>query len=326
MSFYSGLPITSISDHPNRYVAELLKLKETFIEPLLHPFAASPLTSPNFGSVEEETYYASMYPRAETPSDSCDHLPIASRFTTPTPRPPSPEFSTTSHARSVRRNETPMIPPADGESFSDDDTYNVKGGKSERDRIRSKSAMSNTSGKPPVYAGRSPYGTNRGPAAPSSRMGTSSRTNLPFPSRSHQSLPPPPRKGPSASTTSLGRQSFLETDKDRDREKMMALGQDRSSTTTPNTAARLARKLRKPGGGPGLSGLVEGDGVPPHMLPEDLRKCLEVLDGGVLKGHLTLCEGLKKRYDEQYPLVRSLADVFIKNVSRGFASFESALI
>jgi hypothetical protein len=50
-------------------------------------------------------------------------------------------------------------------------------------------------------------------------------------------------------------------------------------------------------------------------LPEDLRVCLEVIDGGVLDGHKRLQDALRKRYDEQYPLVRSLADVFVANVS-----------
>jgi hypothetical protein len=63
-------------------------------------------------------------------------------------------------------------------------------------------------------------------------------------------------------------------------------------------------------------------GVPPHVLPEDLRKCLEVIENGILIGHLTLSEALKKRYDEQYPLVRSLADVFVTNVSSLYVFFD----
>ena len=60
--------------------------------------------------------------------------------------------------------------------------------------------------------------------------------------------------------------------------------------------------------------LVNG-AVPPRELPEDLRKCLEVIEGGILDGHMKLSESLRKRYEEQYPLVRSLADVFVTNVS-----------
>lgn len=54
-------------------------------------------------------------------------------------------------------------------------------------------------------------------------------------------------------------------------------------------------------------------------LPEDLREVLEVLRDGILSGHLALSRALKKRYEEQYPLVRSLADVFTQHVS--FLSF-----
>lgn len=60
---------------------------------------------------------------------------------------------------------------------------------------------------------------------------------------------------------------------------------------------------------------VLGNAIAPHQLPEDLRICLEVIDGGVLEGHKRLSEALQKRYDDQYPLVRSLADVFVSNVS-----------
>ena len=55
-------------------------------------------------------------------------------------------------------------------------------------------------------------------------------------------------------------------------------------------------------------------------LPEDLREVLEVLRDGILGGHLALSRALKKRYEEQYPLVRSLADVFTQHVSRSRSS------
>ncbi|WWC68524.1 uncharacterized protein I206_102453 [Kwoniella pini CBS 10737] len=45
-------------------------------------------------------------------------------------------------------------------------------------------------------------------------------------------------------------------------------------------------------------------------LPEDLEKVLTVLSGGILDGHIRLAGALKRRYENQYPLVRSLADVF----------------
>ena len=61
-------------------------------------------------------------------------------------------------------------------------------------------------------------------------------------------------------------------------------------------------------------------GVAPHQLPSDLRQCLKVIED-ILTGHLKLSEGLQKRYDEQYPHVQSLADVFVANV--GFILFDS---
>ena len=53
-------------------------------------------------------------------------------------------------------------------------------------------------------------------------------------------------------------------------------------------------------------------GVPPK-LPEDLWLCLKGIEG-ILTDHLKLGETLRKRYDEQYPLVRSFVDIFLGNV------------
>jgi hypothetical protein len=130
---------------------------------------------------------------------------------------------------------------------------------------------------------------------------------VPFPTRSHQSLPPPPRPNPNtASTQSLGRQSFVGTqpaEKDRDR--------DRKSTSTNPSARGMIRKSKK-----SLTkrDLMAHGGIAPHQVPDDLRQCLEVIEVSILAGHVKLSEGLRKRYDEQYPLVRSLADVFVANV------------
>lgn len=50
-------------------------------------------------------------------------------------------------------------------------------------------------------------------------------------------------------------------------------------------------------------------------LPEDFRVLLEVLRDGILPGHLALSRALRARHAEQFPLVRSLADVFNAHVS-----------
>ena len=49
-------------------------------------------------------------------------------------------------------------------------------------------------------------------------------------------------------------------------------------------------------------------------LPEDLEEVLAVLAGGILEGHIKLAAALRRRYEDQYPLVRSLADVFTTHV------------
>lgn len=50
------------------------------------------------------------------------------------------------------------------------------------------------------------------------------------------------------------------------------------------------------------------------QLPDDLETVLSVLGGGILEGHLKLAAALRRRYDNQYPLVRTLADVFTAHV------------
>lgn len=53
----------------------------------------------------------------------------------------------------------------------------------------------------------------------------------------------------------------------------------------------------------------------PVTLPDDLEQVLTVISSGILEGHMKLVTALRKRYDEQFPLVRSLADVFTSHVS-----------
>lgn len=53
----------------------------------------------------------------------------------------------------------------------------------------------------------------------------------------------------------------------------------------------------------------------PVTLPDDLEQVLTVISSGILEGHIKQVTALRKRYDEQFPLVRSLADVFTSNVS-----------
>ncbi|KAF8522238.1 Dbl-like domain-containing protein [Hysterangium stoloniferum] len=258
-----------------RYVAEIIKLKETFIDPLLHPFATSPIATPTLPP--DDDYYLPRH-EATSPHESLDRLPIAARFLSPL----SFEGPSLSPPH-IQGSTTPVI---DGDSLDSDE---------EDDRVGKGYEASSKLNHP-----RSPYRA-RNTSAPS-RNGKI----MPFPSRSHHSLPPPPRPDQhAASTASLGRQSYVGPS-----------AEDRKATSTP--AQRVIRKLRKSQNGPPVEGAIA-----PHLLPDDLRQCLEVIESGILNGHLVLSEGLRKRYDEQYPLVRSLADVFVSNshILREYATY-----
>lgn len=263
-----------------------MKMKDTFINPLLHPFAAPAITTP----IDDEYY------RPDTPSESIDHLPIASRFigvsSVRSETPLSPTASTPNN-----RTATPVIPTPDNDSDTEqEDAFEVGHGR--------KTSFALTAAAKAAHP-RSPYGT----AIRSGLKMVNGKTKSQLTTRSHQSLPPPARitiPPGATSTTSLGRQSGNE----RERPPTAELVNRRAQTATPS---RVLKKVRKDSFTE--NGLTFPGGVPPHALPEDLRKCLEVIENGILLGHLHLSEALRKRYDEQYPLVRSLADVFVTNVS-----------
>ncbi|KAG7092335.1 hypothetical protein E1B28_008696 [Marasmius oreades] len=280
-----------------RYVQELAKMKETFIDPLLHPYSSSAVSSMSSTPNLDYDYHRSESPTAE----SADQLPpIAARFMSPTPSIPS-----------SRHKDTPNI---DGDSMDSDDEEDDQLGKSYPSR-----RPGNISAASKLNHPRSPYRSNV------SRNGTKTAggTSVPFPSRSHHSLPPPPRTNQfNSSTQSLGRQSTV-IERDQKRERNYSHGQ---STIADRKGEQqqikgMLRKLKRSENS--RNGDVLGDTVAPHQLPEDLRICLEVIDGGVFDGHKRLSEALKKRYDEQFPLVRSLADVFVANsdIFTGYAKY-----
>ena len=239
-------------------------MKDTFIAPLLHPYATSPVASPTMFEYDDMS-------RLDTPVESLEHLPIASRFLSPlgfrSDTPTAVDYAS--------RREDKDTPNMDSESLNSEDE-NDKMGKGFSEHRRGGQGNSTLASK--HNHPHSPYGTSR----------TGKNTSVPFPSRSHQSLPPPPRPNPNASSTqSLGRQSFVGTsspEKEQDR--------DHKSTTISQVNGSFA----------------------PQQLPDDLRRCLEVIENSILAGHLKLSQDLRKRYDEQYPLVRSLADVYLANV------------
>jgi len=288
--------VPQIDQRSCRYVAELLKMKDAFIVPLLHPYATSPMASPTMLDYDDA-------PRLETPVESLEHLPIASRFLSPT----GFRSDTPTAVDQASRREDKDAPNIDSESLNSDyEDENDRMGKGFLGGHRRGQGNMNLTSK--HNHPRSPYGT--------SRIGK--HTPVPFPSRSHQSLPPPPRPNPNAASThSLGRQSFVAPPPEKDRER------DRKSTSTSTNPGRMM--LRKSKKSLTKRDLIVNSRVAPHQLPDDLRQCLEVIEDSILAGHLKLSEGLRKRYDEQYPLVRSLADVFVANVRQLFLSSLTAL-
>ncbi|CDR99041.1 hypothetical protein [Sporisorium scitamineum] len=81
-----------------------------------------------------------------------------------------------------------------------------------------------------------------------------------------------------------------------------------------------AQKLR------GLSRKANGDANPLQLsvpLPPSLREVLVAISDGLVEAHGLLSDTLKARYEEQWPLVRSLADVFMRysHILEHYASY-----
>ena len=268
-------------------------MKDTFIDPLLHPYSTSVTTTTPLSSTPNLDY---DYYRSETPltvDESGDNLPpIAARFMSPTPTPPRRTPQPTDTPRS--KDTTPNI---DGESTmfqTDEDDDDTLGQGMSR-----KPGPSSMSHAAKLAHPRSPY-----------RGSKKSGVSVPFPSKSHHSLPPPPRTNPATlSSQSLGRQSVA---MDRERNHSQGHASTIKDRGSPQHRSGMLRKSKK---SDAARETILGDSIAPALLPDDIRICLEVIDSGVLDGHKRLSEALRKRYDDQFPLVRSLADVFVSNVS-----------
>ena len=79
------------------------------------------------------------------------------------------------------------------------------------------------------------------------------------------------------------------------------------------SSARLSQQSGRKADGrtDSISSILGATGV---QLPTSLRHVLSAIADGMLGGHAKLVDALKRRYDDQYPLVRSLADVFAAHV------------
>lgn len=233
-------------------------MRETFLTPLLHPYAESLDLSST--TLELGCDDISLL---ESPVESLEHLPIASRFLTPMGFRNSGDFEgdkgkagTTLHA-------------------------SCEGGQGDLLSIQRWDPRERLALQKP-----------RGSFLSLSSFRRSS-------SPSH-------RKGSAASTKSLDRRVLGEpspTEKDR--------GRGRKVTFTDSSVQRVQQKSKE---NFTKADLIANGGVAPRQIPDDLRRCLEVIEDSILPGHVKLSEYLRNRYDKQFPLVRSLADLFLSNV------------
>ena len=118
---------------------------------------------------------------------------------------------------------------------------------------------------------------------------------------------PPRRKYDALPTVSFGHISFMEPSfAEEDRDRGCKYSADPSAQGMQHKSkGNITKADLMPYGGVGIA---------PYHLPDDLRRCLELIENNIIAGHVQLSEGLRKRYDEQYPLVRSLVDLFVVNV------------
>ncbi len=291
-----------------------MKLKETFIDALIPPrdsstpvipAISSPTLSTHLENGPASTYDARCHgvtPASErltssplsAVGDNFSYLPIASRFASPRPDTPSDNI------------------PDRGASTDTTREQSTGSSASHRPMLLSDEHKSRLQGH---YA----YLTNGRP----STQDLASRY-----ARGHHSLPPPPRStAPETSTLpqsvslTQARMSLRPSQRmgsqnlRHDLHGVSVLSDTTSGVASPPLSAKSAtsgsHKLRKRFGS--RSELVRPTRL---VVPEELKKVLEVLGNGIMQGHVALSTALKRRYDTQYPLVRSLADVFISHVSK----------
>jgi hypothetical protein len=314
----------------NRYVTELCRLKSTFVDALLPPSNdeppvipsfSSPLGSPRSDSVPSlHSYMTNGLHRSKSPSYSStnsppslagtnnedyENLPIAARFASPTMMNPSMlgsarDFSGGSMASRQRGGSMDTTNTAISEQTQSDRAAALEAAEANDETIRVK-----PNGKYSALSNGRPSDQDPQSLAPGKQN-----------SKSHHSLPPPP-KGLGNGLSNMIHHSFSNK---HSRFSLRPAGRDdegeepRSTATESSSRPNKLQKHRQrmPSASSALDSMDES--VPPEI-PADLKIILETLSQGVLDGHLNLATQLRKRYDDQYPLVRSLTDIFIANVS-----------
>ncbi|EPQ26165.1 uncharacterized protein PFL1_06373 [Pseudozyma flocculosa PF-1] len=301
-----------------RYVAELEKVKELYIDALLHPDQFDPerlfgpptappsTTSPSDAvSPRIDTALVGPHSRREreptTPSDSDPasglalDLPIAARFMSGT----APSMRTDEDGTGSASGHGSSLYRIDSAAQAQADRHRAAGNRSPYsvgllNSVAATAAASSTSTPVqhrPADSRRNSL-TGQGSAGRRGAQGASSRSSL-----AHGlGL----GIGPGRASTARG--------------TVAAAG-----ATEPSSAARPKQSR----GSAALSKVQKlrdrsraaGEGDPMVLavpLPRSLKAVLESISEGLVESHALLSDTLKARYEEQWPLVRSLADVFMR--------------
>ncbi|KAL9932057.1 hypothetical protein V8E36_009118 [Tilletia maclaganii] len=286
-----------------RYVNELQHTRLYYLEALLHPhrFSTKELPPPPAPSAAE-TFSPSKV--SETVPEHPVELPIAARWmTTATTSPPigGPSSSAAGTQAGTRQG-----PPSTAAIIQS--SYRPLPGR----RSSTGSPRMGTGGLPPAS------GTSGRTASGGSASGKPTR------SATYDSL----TGGGAPSSHPLSRSEDLSRKKSggaaagphgKNNKRDPSSSQSRGVSKRSAAAAAALMKGKLPMF-PTFPGSSQGRGAPdplevllPVSLPTSVRIVLETISEGLLNEHNQLSDALKNRYQEQWPLVRSLADVFLKH-------------
>ncbi|WWC96868.1 hypothetical protein V866_003743 [Kwoniella sp. B9012] len=269
-----------------RYVQDLIKFNETFCKALLPLSANSPhldLYDPTPSSITTRTMSPSS--PALSGNESFVNLPIAAKYSSTTPR-----YSGERYPSDSSTSTAPPMTPNDESIARGNLNLNLNGPPpSSAARMNAYNILTN--GRPNIGLGL----TNK--ASLSSLNGKKGH---------HNSFPPP--------SSSRQHSNSSQTD---------LRANDNRLSYHPGIHNKLHKASSRISSGGSIGPSTGAANNTNVKLPEDLEKVLTVLSGGILDGHIKLSNALKKRYENQYPLVRSLADVFTAHsyILREYSTF-----
>ncbi|CEH12525.1 FACIOGENITAL DYSPLASIA PROTEIN [Ceraceosorus bombacis] len=255
-----------------RYVNELEKAKDLYLDALLHPlrYRSNPTspqmtTTSSWPNTSDSSASRSRHTLHPIDTSSSAELPIASRYMSPLSAT-NTRTGSEGHAQSS----------SSGKKVSSD--AQSSGGATSGAQSRAPSIAAATTAAPPRPP-RSSIARGLGIGAPrTSTRGASGAMS---------------RDASATSSPHMGSVA-------------LNVKQPRKSSRKANSQA-IQNPVSSQTGYTNLDGSALS--VP---LPKSLRAVLEALNDGLLEGHTLLSEALRVRYEEQWPLVRSLADVFTR--------------